>query len=123
VPQNKAISVGCLSLWNQEIKQQLSMVSTCLLLSDYENDRYKSPGKRLPFVVLLKGEALELDTYQPRDILLVSSNVQYGTQTNGAPERALCELLRYHPLSGYVHHECHTFEQYGSVEPPTRAVE
>src|SRR5271155_4782506 len=85
VPRNKAISAGCLSLWNQETKQQLSMMSTCLLLSDYEIDRYKSPGRRLPFVVLLKGEALELDTSQPRDILLVSSNVQYGTQMSGAP--------------------------------------
>ena len=98
------------------------MVSTCLLLSDYEEDRYKSPGRRLPFVVLLKNEALELDTYQPRDILLVSSNVQHGTRTSGAPERALSDLLCYHPLSGYVHHECHPFEQRGSVEPPTRAV-
>jgi hypothetical protein len=85
------------------------MVSTCLLSSGYENDRYKSPGRRLPFVVLLKGEALELNTYQPRDILLVSSNVQYGTRTSGAPERALRDLLRYHSLGGYVHHECHTF--------------
>lgn len=104
-------------------KQLLSIVPTCLLLSDYEDDRSKGPGRSLPFVVLLKGEALELDTYQPRDILLVSSKVQCSTQTSGAPERALRELLRFHPLSGYVHHECHTFEQCGSVEPPTRAVE
>jgi hypothetical protein len=69
----------------------------------------KVPGGAYLLWSYSKGEALELDTYQPRDILLVSSRMQYSAQTSGAPERALCELLRYHPLSGYVHHECHTF--------------